>query len=153
MINQKKGGGLKKMKIELIEDRAELKHVMDGVFSEEHRERGVDGKIRLFAYAVKDDNGNILGGITGRRMFDEIHVNDICLDKRIRGQGFGKKLLEIVEKEIDDGGCENINLSTIDFQGAVGFYEKRGFEVEFVRKRRNNGKLDRYYMVKKLRNL
>jgi ribosomal protein S18 acetylase RimI-like enzyme len=84
-------------------------------------------------------------------VFDEIYIDEICLDKSIRGQGFGRKLLEIVESEVNDGGCENISLFTTDFQSAVGFYEKCGFEVAFVREHKNNKKFSKYHMVKNLK--
>ena len=31
-------------------------------------------KFKAFAYAVKDDKGNIIGGIHGWRAFDEIYI-------------------------------------------------------------------------------
>ena len=76
-------------------------------------------------------------------------IDELCVDKSIRGQGIGRKLIEIVEAEVDDGECENINLITNEYQGAVKFYEKCGFEVEFIRKHKNS-KFNKYYMVKKI---
>ncbi|MDR0571637.1 MAG: GNAT family N-acetyltransferase [Rickettsiales bacterium] len=140
------------MRIEPVSDKTlELKEKMSKIFSENGIDNGIEVKYKSFAYTIKDDEENILGGIFGRKLYDEIHISELCLNKSIRGQGFGRKLLEIVEKEVDDGACEFVDLNTTSFQNAVEFYKKCGFEVEFVRKHKNNSRFDKYYMVKKLR--
>lgn len=61
------------MKIEKLEDSNILKAPMDKIYEIDDREKGVgDIKFKPFAYAVKDDEGNIIGGIQGWRAFDEI---------------------------------------------------------------------------------
>ena len=138
------------LKIEKVESNDVLKTPMDKIYEKDDKEKGIDDiKFKAFAYAVKD-NDNIIGGIHGWRAFDEIYIDELCIDKSIRGQGIGKKLLELVEKEVNDGECENINLITNEFQGAIEFYKKCGFEIEFVRHHKNN-KFTKYYMIKKLR--
>ena len=138
------------IKIEKVESSDILKTQMDKIYEMDDKEKGVnDIKFKAFAYAVKDDN-NIIGGIHGWRAFDEIYIDELCIDKSIRGHGIGKKLIEIVEKEVDDGKCENINLITNEFQEAIEFYKKCGFEIEFIRYHKNN-KFTKYYMIKKLR--
>lgn len=91
-----------------------------------------------------------MGGITGYRLFKEIYVSNLSIDKSCRGQGIGKKLLEIVEKELKNDMTDYITLTTNKFQKAVEFYKKCGFEIEFVRHHKNN-KFTKYYMIKKLR--
>ena len=138
------------MKIEKVENSDILKDSMDKIYEIDDKEKGVDDiKFKTFAYAVKDSENNIIGGIHGWRAFDEIYIDEICIDKAIRGQGIGKKLLEIVEKEVNDGNCENINLLTNEYQNAIEFYKKCGFDIEFIRKHKNT-KFNKYYMVKKL---
>ncbi|MDR0571638.1 MAG: GNAT family N-acetyltransferase [Rickettsiales bacterium] len=134
----------------MTENKRELKSVINRLFVEEDKESGIESNFKSFAYSIKDNDEKVLGGIAGYRVFDEIYVNELCIDKSIRGQGLGKKLLETVEREVNDGTCENITLDTVDFQNAVGFYKKCGFEIEFVRKHKDNKKLDKYYMIKKL---
>jgi ribosomal protein S18 acetylase RimI-like enzyme len=140
------------MKIEKITNKdAALEKAMHDIFEEADREKNItDTGFKPFAYAVKDDNGKILGGIHGFRIFCEIYVDELCLKKEIRNQGIGKALLEIVEKEMNDGQCDNINLHTSNFQEAVKFYEKCGFKVEFIRKNSKNPAFDKYYMIKKI---
>ena len=136
------------MKIEAVENAEVLKKPVDKIYEIADKEKGVeDIKFKSFSYAVKDQNNNIIGGITGWRAFDEIYIDELCIDKSIRGKGIGRKLVEIVEKEINDGTCENINLITNKYQDAIGFYKKLDFKVEFIRKHKNS-KFNKYYMVK-----
>ena len=44
---------------------------------------------------------------------------------------------------------ENINLTTYGFQ-APEFYKKCGYKVEYIRKSKNDPKLDKYFMIKHL---
>lgn len=140
------------MKIEKFEDRNKnvLEKAMNGIFEENDREHNIDIGFEAFAYALKNDNDEIVGGIHGWKAFAEIYVDELCVDRKFRGLGYGKKLLTTVETEINGGDCDNINLVTNAFQNAVKFYEKCGFEVEFIRKNKKNPLFDKYYMVKKL---
>ena len=140
------------LKIEETKDFTILKECMDAIYRIDNREKGVfDIGSKYFAYIVKNEYNEPLGGICGRRVFDEIYIEKICIDKSIRGNGIGRKLIETVEKEVDNGKCENINLITNEYRRAVGFYKKCGFKIEFIRKHKNNTKFTKYYMVKKLR--
>ncbi len=138
------------MKIERLEDKKELDTVMNRIFEENDKEKNAELGFEAFAYALKNDNNEIIGGIHGWKAFSEIYIDELCISKEGRGLGYGKKLLEIVEKEINKGDCDNINLVTNAFQNAIEFYKKCGFEVQFMRKNRKNSKYDKYYMIKKL---
>jgi ribosomal protein S18 acetylase RimI-like enzyme len=140
------------MIIEKIANKdAALEKAMDDIFEETDREKNITNTgFEPFAYVAKDDSGKIMGGIRGWRIFCEIYVDELCLKREIRNRGIGKTLLEIVEKEINDGQCDNINLHTNNFQEAVKFYEKCGFKVEFIRKNNKNSAFDKYYMNKKI---
>lgn len=143
------------MKIEKIENKKnieELQEAMDLIFKKDDKKFSIEDKFlfKSFAYAIKDDNGKIIGGISGWRIFCEIYIDELVLDEKLRGQGYGKKLIEIVETEINDGNCDNINLVTNSFLNATGFYKKCGFKLEFVRKNGKDSRFDKYYMIKKL---
>jgi ribosomal protein S18 acetylase RimI-like enzyme len=139
------------MIIEINENEVELKKVLTKIFLQDDKEKSIDPNFLTFAFSVKDNNGNILGGIRGWRIFNEIYIDELAVDKSIRGQGYAKKLLETVEQKINDGSCDNINLVTHKFQNAVGFYKKCGFKVEFVRSNTKNTQSNKYYLSKKCR--
>ena len=137
------------MKIEKIEDCKIIQDKIDETFVEQAQKNNINTNYQEFVYSVKDDNGIIMGGISGRRLFKEVHVSELCLAETARGQGIGKKLLEIVEKEICNSETDYITLTTNAFQKAIEFYKKCGFEIEFIRKNKDS-RFDKYYMVKNI---
>lgn len=58
-------------------------------------------------------------------------------------------LVKAVEEYFIGKEFKNINLTTYEFQ-APKFYEKCGFEIEFVREDKENPKLLKYFLVKYL---
>lgn len=67
--------------------------------------------------------------------------------EQYRNKKIGSKLIEKVEKYYKNKGFENINLTTYDFQ-APKFYQKCGFQIEFVRENKQNPKLTKYFLIK-----
>lgn len=99
-----------------------------------------------FCFIAEDDEGQIIGAITGRAYYNEVHIGDLIIDKGHRRSGIGKMLVEEVEKTYTGRGYEKLTLTTFGFQ-APGFYEKLGFTREFVRDDRDP-KLKKYFMAK-----
>ena len=120
---------------------------MNNIFDDFEKEINVNIEYEEFYYEATD-NGKIIGGIIGWRNFNEIYIEEMCVDKNYRNQGIGKKLLEIVEKEIGNDSCDYINLATNEFQNAVEFYKKCGFEIEYKRENKRNKILSKYGMIK-----
>ena len=54
------------------------------------------------------------------------------MDKELRSQGFGTKLVSAAEKLGRDRKCSFATLTTMSFE-ARPFYEKLGYSVEFIR--------------------
>ncbi len=80
------------------------------------------------AVFLKDEAGKIKGGITGGTYWDWLYIDSLWIEELIRHKGYGKKLLEVAEKEAKKRGCNNAHLDTHDFQ-AVNFYQKNGYEI------------------------
>lgn len=99
-----------------------------------------------FAFIAKCDD-KFAGIITGNSYYKEVHVSDLIVLEEFRNQNIGSELLKKVEKYFENKGFENINLTTYEFQ-APEFYKKCGFEIEFIRKSKENPKLNKYYLVK-----
>ena len=87
----------------------------------------------------------VIEGIT--EVFAEIHVDDICVKFGYRHKGLGARLLQEVEDRFISKGYNNINLVTSEFQ-ATEFYKKCGFEVEVIRKNKQNPKLTKTFFIK-----
>ena len=99
-----------------------------------------------FSFVAKE-NDNIVGIITGRSYYKEIHISDLIVLEQYRNKKIGSKLIEKVEEYYKNKGFENINLTTYDFQ-APKFYQKCGFEIEFMRENKQNPKLTKYFLIK-----
>lgn len=97
---------------------------------------------------VAEDEGQILGAITGRAYYNEVHIGDLIIGKNQRRSGLGSKLVRAVENAYKGKGYEKITLTTFGFQ-APEFYKKLGYETEFVRVDKDP-KLSKYFLAKAL---
>ena len=97
---------------------------------------------------VEEEDGKILGVITGRAYYDEVHVVDLIVDPGCRRSGLGSKLVATVEEAYKNKGYAKITLTTFGFQ-APEFYKKLGYQIEFVRESKDP-KLSKYFLSKAL---
>lgn len=102
-----------------------------------------------FVFAVRNDQGVVLGGITANVYRDSLYIDDLFLDDSVRGQGLGTRLMDLAEARGREAGCAFVYLDTMDWQ-ARPFYEKRGYRV-FHEFSYENGKFHRYWMRKEFR--
>jgi len=100
-----------------------------------------------FSMIIRNDAGETVGALSAYSAYAEIYVDDVWVDARHRNLGFGRKLLHALEDHYTGKGYNNINLVTNSFQAAC-FYEKCGFEVEFIRENKHHPKLSKIFFVK-----
>lgn len=112
---------------------------------------GVDVNYKKFALILKDRSDTVLGVLNAFTAYSEIYVDGMWVDSSHRGKGYGRKLLQELEKHFDDKGFNNINLVTSAFN-APEFYKKCGFTVEFVRENKINQKLTKTFFIKYFKN-
>ena len=124
----------------------EIYTMIDVEFNKFATKNGVVCNYKSFAFVAKEDN-KIIGIITGNSYYKEVHISDLIVLEQYRNKHIGSKLMEIVESYYENKGFENINLTTYGFQ-AHEFYKKCGYEIEFIRKNKENPKLNKYYLVK-----
>lgn len=86
-----------------------------------------------FAFFIRDDAGNIIGGCNGGVVFGCIYTDQLWVSKEYRGKGLGRKLLEAVHEYGKKVGCRIAVLNTMSFQNVRSFYEKLGYIVDFER--------------------
>ena len=116
-------------------------------FSAYGEQNGVVLNYDEFCFAAEED-GNILGVITGRAYYNEVHIGDLIVASSLRKGGIGSKLVRAVEDNYRGKGYDKITLTTFGFQ-APEFYKKLGYEVEFVREDKDP-KLSKYFLAKQL---
>lgn len=113
--------------------------------SEYHRNIRPTGPKPL-AIFIRNSQNEIVGGLVGDTYWGWLDIDDLWIDKVLRGKGYGQKLLTMAETEAKARGCLRAFLTTYTFQ-ARGFYEKFGYRVV--------GQLDdyppgqRYYWMRK----
>jgi GNAT superfamily N-acetyltransferase len=77
---------------------------------------------------ARDDEGEIMGGLIASTYWGWLEIDDLWVTEGLRGQGLGRRLLRMAEKEARARGCSRAKLRTFSFQ-AHGFYEKEGYRV------------------------
>jgi GNAT superfamily N-acetyltransferase len=81
-----------------------------------------------FAFAVRDDDGGLLGGLTAEKFWNALYVHQLWVDEKHRTHGFGSGLLKAAEDVAREHDCDVVYLSTFAFQ-APAFYEKQGYAM------------------------
>ena len=103
---------------------------------------------RPVAFFIRDDENQIVGGLTGWTYYDWLAVSFLWIREDLRGQGLGSQLLRDAEAEGRARSCHHVLLDTFSFQ-AHQFYMKHGYE-EFAVLDEFPGENKRYYFRKPL---
>lgn len=104
-----------------------------------------------YCFAAENDSGEITGVITGRAYYNEVHIGDLIVDEKYRGQNIGSQLARAVEDYYKDKAYTKISLTTFGFQ-APEFYKKLGYSLEFVRED-SDSRLSKYFYIKHLKKI
>jgi GNAT superfamily N-acetyltransferase len=83
---------------------------------------------QLFGFFVRNEQGEIVAGLTGWTWAHACEVKDLWVHPALRGGGYGQRLLESAEQEARLHGCTVILIRSHSFQ-APAFYQKFGYEL------------------------
>ena len=83
---------------------------------------------RLLSIFVRDESDAIIAGLYGWTWGGCCEVRFLWVREDLRGQGYGRRLLQAAERKAIGRGCQQIVLTTHSFQ-APGFYQKLGYTV------------------------
>ncbi|MGP4064184.1 GNAT family N-acetyltransferase [Oceanobacillus sp. M65] len=100
------------------------------------------------SFVIKDDKGEIVGGITGEMFWHHLHIDILWVDENFRENGYGSKLVKKLEDFAIEKGSRFIYLDTFSFQ-APEFYKKNGYEVFGMLEDHPKG-FNQYFLHKKL---
>lgn len=80
------------------------------------------------SFTIRNEQGEIVGGITGTLCWGHCHIDFFWVDQNCRGKGLGKELLMKIENLAKEKGCYLVILDTFSFQ-APEFYKSLGYKV------------------------
>ncbi len=86
---------------------------------------------RRLAIFLRDEAGQIVGGLTGWTWWDCCAIDELWIAEQARGREYGTRMVEQAEQEARARGCHQIILTTMSFQ-APDFYRKLGYEEHAV---------------------
>jgi len=104
----------------------------DGIMKE-HRIKKDMNPLDFFAYFIKDNDNQIVGGCAGDNMYGGLFVGQLWVKTELRGNGYGTQLMSLAEDLARKSHCRFIAVNTFEWE-ALHFYKKLGFYVEFERK-------------------
>lgn len=81
---------------------------------------------RPLVVALQDASGQVVGGMWGATGYGWLFTQLLAVPESARGQGVGKRLMQLAEQEALARGCHSAWLDTHEFQ-ARGFYERLGY--------------------------
>ena len=110
-----------------IPSSEELEFLEDRLYEFNRAQTGRDDG-QLFAFLVRDDQQEIVAGLSGWIWADACEIQTLWVHPSWRGQGYGRNLLESAEQEAKARGCKVILISSYSFQ-APGFYQKYGYQL------------------------
>ncbi len=116
-----------------------------GISVEAFKSKGLP-PIQPFSIFIKDQNGNIRGGVSGTLFYGSLYVDSLWIESKLRNQGWGTKLMEEAEKLGREQGARFVTVNTMDWE-ALPFYEKLGYKIEFIRE--GYDKDSKMYMLRK----
>jgi ribosomal protein S18 acetylase RimI-like enzyme len=105
--------------------------LLEGVIQAAALAKGMS-RIRPFAFFIKNFEKAILAGAKGVSLYGCLYVDLLWVSPELRRLGLGSKLMHACERLAQERGCAFVILTTMDWE-ALPFYQKLGYEVEFVR--------------------
>ena len=124
-----------------------LRAIGEGLRAHNIQTGGAPSKPEEFVVTLRDKAGALFGGMTCDLYLGGLLIEWAWIDKSRRGEGWGRALLAMAEREGAQRGAVMAHLDTFSFQ-ARGFYERCGYAV-FGALEYPNG-IARYYLRKDL---
>ena len=116
-----------------VQETASFEHrqvVLDALI-DYNRATGPATQAEWLAILVLDAEGDAVGGLWGKTIYDWLVIELVAVPEIMRGAGLGSRLMTKAEQEAQRRGCIGAWLDTFSFQ-ARGFYERLGYSVSGV---------------------
>jgi GNAT superfamily N-acetyltransferase len=106
---------------------AEIDFLEERLYEFNSQVTGIDDALGIAVFG-RDAQGDVVAGLCGYTWGGCCEIRQVWVHEKHRGQGIGRRLLELAEAEARRRGCFQIVLATHSFQ-APEFYRKLGFEI------------------------
>ncbi len=93
-------------------------------YNDEHIKYRIEGGIAL---GIEEDGRLIAGLVSYMSVFKILYVDTVFVEESYRRKGYGRRLMEEMEKRAKEKGVTLIRLDTFDWQGK-DFYLSLGYE-------------------------
>jgi GNAT superfamily N-acetyltransferase len=113
--------------IETSDAESDVQAIQDGLKGFNDAITG-DGGYQRVTLVIRDDQGQVKGGLLGHIYWQWLYVAILWLHEDIRRMGYGSQLLAQAEEIAMEKGCHSIHLDTMSFQ-APDFYLKHGYTI------------------------
>ena len=115
-----------KLEFKLNPEQNDLDLIRDGIRAY-NRMHLPDGDVDAIGCFARNNEGKIVGGLTGEMFNNTVFVEYLWVDAEARTSGVGSKLIALLEEQVQPHGMTHLYLDTYSFQ-ALDFYLKLGFE-------------------------
>ena len=130
---------LQRKQVEDIESRLED-------YDEKYTRQDLEGIIQI---GIVDDNGKLIGGLDACiTTFKILYVSTLFVDEEYRRKGYGRQMIEEMERRAKAMGVNTIRLDTFDWQGKE-FYQALNYEVVGHYENKEDG-YSEYFFLKRL---
>lgn len=109
----------------------EINILENGICAEAFDKKGLS-KLEEFGFFIKDENKQIIGGLTALYCYQSIDIDALWIHPQYRNLSLGKELMLNAENYAKKRNCKFITICTMDFE-AREYYQKLGFVIEFKR--------------------
>ncbi|HEY9789142.1 MAG TPA: GNAT family N-acetyltransferase [Candidatus Obscuribacterales bacterium] len=103
---------------------------------------------RKLCVLVRDADNRVVGGLNGETYLEWFYIENLAVDRHVRNEGVGTKLLELAEEEARKRRCHSAWVEAWSFQG-LPFYQKNGYKIFGELKNFPQGH-SRFFLYKKL---
>ncbi|MGD8997881.1 MAG: GNAT family N-acetyltransferase [Anaerolineae bacterium] len=87
-----------------------------------------DREFQRLCFVLQSSDEEIVGGVIGEAYWGWLHVDLLWVKDELRGRGYGRRLLTLLEDEARQRGAKHAYLDTFSFQ-ALDFYRRYGYRV------------------------
>lgn len=93
-----------------------------------NKQQAGNNHFKRLCFVLQGPDDEILGGVMAETYWEWLYIDLLWVKDELRGLGYGRRLMETIEKKAQKIGAKNAYLDTFTFQ-SPGFYAKLGYQI------------------------